>query len=144
MLVQSVEIAEANDRLNRQKLVDRLAEALGDTEILHCWLHPATYGCSNSVSWGYTYAISNQGGRDRITSHIHRHHAMGYITGSRKYEWHKQQCFEGLGLGQTSYMDDEVLWASGVEIMEQRLAQLAGALADWGLELNIAKCQLYL
>ena len=58
--------------------------------------------------------------------------------------WHKQQCFEGLGIEQTSYMDDGVLWASGVEIMEQRLAQLAEALAEWGLKLNIAKCQLYL
>ncbi|CAE7209669.1 unnamed protein product, partial [Symbiodinium sp. KB8] len=61
-----------------------------------------------------------------------------------RYKWTEQpNTFEGLELDSVLYMDDGVQWCKGVQGLEQRIAQWATVLQEYGLMINPKKCQLY-
>ena len=128
--------------------MDRLAGALGNTELLHCWVHILQNTDALLLSpWGRSTVHVRSGIRQGATESPAMFTAIMQWVVSKvaaEHRWHEEQCFDDLGIEQASYMDDAVLWAKGVDTMERRLNQLADALAEWGLELNIEKCQLYI
>ena len=143
-----VDIAKAYDRVSRQTLVDRLADTLGNTELLHCWLHILQHTDAIVQSpWGQTKVHMRSGIKQgAIESPAIFTAIMQWIfeQASREYGWSSCPCFEGLGIEQVCYMDDGVLWTRGPEQMEARLRQLGKVLAEWGLSLNAEKCQVYM
>ena len=51
--------------------------------------------------------------------------------------------FEGLEEEECIYMDDGCLWSSGVGVMQKKIQAYARHLQDYGLSINLEKCQLY-
>ena len=63
---------------------------------------------------------------------------------SRRFDWAASiSPIEDLALRDILYMDDSVLWEVQSSSLATRVEQLAGVLKEWGLEINLEKCQLY-
>ena len=65
------------------------------------------------------------------------------VEARTEFRWDRQpRVFERLDHEEVQYMDDGVLWAPTVQLL-QRVENLQQVLLRYGLTLNLSKCQLY-
>ena len=105
-------------RVSRQKLVDRLTVVLGNSELLHCWVHILQHTDALVLSpWGRSTVHMRSGIKQgAIESPAIFTAIMQWVItqAAAANGWGREQGFDGLGIEQASYMDDAVLWTSGV------------------------------
>ena len=63
---------------------------------------------------------------------------------SAAYGRNEESCFPLLPLTHVAFMDDSIAWQTDMQKMQDRVVQMQRGLRDWGLAINVRKCQLYL
>ena len=63
---------------------------------------------------------------------------------AEKHGWDpKADVYEGMGVSESAFVDDCVLWNGHKDNLSRRAGQLLDELALWGLRVNVDKSQVY-
>ena len=146
--VLKVDVAKAFDTVRRDKLMAKLTEVLGPCEELRVW-HTLLSNTSTTLSspWGDSSFATRRGIRQgAIESPCFFACIVEWmlLEAAERYSWSPSvSTYEGLDLTQLAFMDDCLLWdGTSVQVMT-KLQQFQVILSEWGLEVNLAKCSLY-
>ena len=143
-----LDLQKAFDRVSRGKLMRLLKDRLGHSWITRAW--HKLLGPTEAIlqtKWSQSRMSMTSGIKQgAIESPAFFALIMDQCVeeASRRFEW-GMDCpgLEGLRLREILFMDDAVLWDTDGRTLGRRLEQLATVLAEWGLQLNVEKCQLY-
>ncbi|CAE7541494.1 unnamed protein product [Symbiodinium sp. CCMP2456] len=138
---------KAFDSLDREQVLTKLIDRLGDTAETRCWrqLLQENVGFLQTP-WGSSHVRMQQGIRQgAIESPILFALAAELCLAetARRFRWdNNKQLFEGFTMHEMLFMDDSLLWGQGTQELETRIKQLMVVLSEYGLKLNGSKCQL--
>ena len=139
-----------------ESLRPRFATSAHDHASLPSW-QDLGHSCLAAFAWTIGSDFANQVGDDEIGND--ERDRQGSVESpaffaliadvcveeaGRRFGWHAE-CpgLEGLNLREVLFMDDAIVWDTSGPVLGRRLEQLAVVLAEWGLRLNVDKCQLY-
>ena len=138
-----IDIAKAFDVIDRVKLATMIAEKLRRfpleaRHLISSLLPGSAVVCS---PWG-TFRVTTDKGvkQGGVESPVLFALAMEQVL----HLVHKAVATDWLGLGfdDICFMDDDLGWAGSVPLLQRKVDALGEALAEWGLAVNPAKCQL--
>ncbi|CAE7726001.1 pol, partial [Symbiodinium sp. CCMP2456] len=141
-----LDVAKAFDNVDREKLLERLKERMGDGSEFRCWRALLQESPALLQSpWGSSQVMMSQGIKQGGVESPGFFAMLAEIclqeTASR-FRWHEDpDVFEGFPYHDVLFMDDGILWAKGADRVEQRIRQLMVLLGEYGLKLNGSKCQ---
>ena len=143
-----IDLAKAFDKVDRVALTSRLLDRMGMCAEYRCW-YKLLQRTDALLQTGWDSSILHmqggikQGAVESPAFFSFLAECCLHETATR-YKWADQpNTFEGLRLDSVLYMDDGVQWCKGVQGLEQRIAQWATVLQEYGLVINPKKCQLY-
>ncbi|CAE7294318.1 unnamed protein product [Symbiodinium sp. CCMP2592] len=142
-----LDVAQAFDTVDRERLLAKLRERMGDCAMLRCWR--ALLQDSHAIlqtPWGVSMLSMQKGIKQGAVESPALFAMIAEVClseAAERYEWSKQaQVFPGMPHQDVLFMDDGLLWSRGVEGLQQRVRQLMVVLFEYGLKLNGGKCQL--
>ena len=143
-----VDVQKAFDSVSRPMLVATLRARLGDTPEMACWEQLLSDTKAILVTpWGVSGFLMERGiNQGAVESPCFFGLLMetALEETARKYKWGEgRRTFTDFEHEGILFMDDGFLWHSDRLVVQERLAQLTGILATYGLVLNPKKCQLY-
>ncbi|CAE7301394.1 Slc34a2, partial [Symbiodinium pilosum] len=143
-----LDISKAFDRVSRGRLMRMLEEKIGHNRLSKAWYEMLKPTRSHlQTCWGATTFEMRTGIRQGAVESPMFFGMLAELcvqTASEKYGWAPECPGAGnLPLRDILYMDDAVMWDVQAEELATRVEQLARELKEWGLEINLAKCQYY-
>ncbi|CAE7247538.1 R1A1-element\ORF2 [Symbiodinium sp. CCMP2456] len=141
-----LDVAKAFDNVNREKLLARLKERMGDCSELRCWRALLQESSAFLQSpWGSSQVTMSQGIKQGGVESPGFFAMLAEIClqeTAARFRWHEDpEVFEGFPYNDVLFMDDGILWAKGADRVERRVRQLMVVLGEYGLRLNGSKCQ---
>ena len=142
-----LDVAKAFDSVDRERLLHKLRERMGDSPEFRCWR--ALLQDSKAVlqtPWGTSLVSMTQGIKQGAVESPAIFAMIAEVClqdATERFQWTQQpRVFQGLLHEDVLFMDDGILWGRGVEVLQSRVRQLMVVLAEYGLRLNGGKCQL--
>ena len=143
-----LDIAKAFDTLDRDRFLHRLAGHLGHNEVLKCWwkLFSKTEA-QLCTAWGTSTVSMRSGIRQGAVESPHLFSAavdwvLQDLLGSKELLRVKDN-YEGLGVSEAAFVDDILAWHGARKCLQGKVAALTHELREWGLRVNLQKCQVY-
>ena len=143
-----LDIEKAFDSLNRGKFLNRLAEKMGACEELRSWWDMfQNTEARLDTAWGSSVVPMKSGIRQgAVESPQVFASVMDWIAHdvASKHGWHgSRDVYEGMDFAESAFVDDCILWDGTNHKLSERAGQLIEELAEWGMKVNPAKCQVY-
>ena len=143
-----VDLNKAFDCVDRNVLLDKLYSRLGPCAEMGCWAALLSDVTGTlQTPWGCTPIDMPSGIKQGA---IESPAMFGFVAELAleetrdQHQWQtRPRLFEGMSEEECLFMDDGVLWCRGVKEMQNRLAEYSNLLAQFGLSINLGKCQLY-
>ena len=143
-----VDLTKAFDMINRESLLLRLRDKLGNTEEYRVWegLLMGSLAILQSPWGSSTFEVGRGIRQGAVESPLMFAAIIEWVLqdASNRYQWNTcTSTYPDLPLTQTAYMDDIILWDGNTRELQLRVAQLGNEFAQWGLSINLKKCCLY-
>ena len=142
------QLASDNFRVHSQSFAELLRRELGDSAEMACWERLILDTKATLISpWGHSefdlFTGIKQGSVESPSfSSLLMEEALEETAA--KFQWAKApRIFQDFEHENALYMDDGLLWGPDTRVVATRLEQFLRTLADYGLVVNIEKCQLY-
>ena len=143
-----LDLRKAFDKVSRVRLIQMIRERLGLTWLSRAWhrLLQPTQAFLQTL-WGSAEISMTSGIKQGAVESLCLCILLADVCfeeASRRFRWSESVApLQDLPLRDILYMDDSVLWDVQGSALAKRVEQLAGVLKEWGLEINLGKCQLY-
>ena len=143
-----LDLRKAFDKVSRVRLMAMIQQRMGLTWLSRAWnrlLQPTR--AFLQTLWGSTEITMKSGIKQGAVESPCLFSLLADVCfeeASRRFQWDDSvPPLQDLALRDILYMDDSVLWEVQGSRLATRVEQLAGVLKEWGLEINLEKCQLY-
>ena len=142
-----LDIAKAFDSVDREQLLHKLRSRMGDCSEMRCWRALLQDGQAVLQSpWGTSLLDMTRGIKQGAVESPALFAMVAEVCleeAAERFRWSSTgEVFQGMPHQEVLFMDDCILWARGVQGLEQRVRQLMVVLSEYGLKLNGGKCQL--
>ena len=143
-----VDIKKAFDTVHKGKLISKLRARLGDTAEMACWERLILDTRATLLSpWGQSdfdlFSGIKQGAVES-PSFFSLLMEEALDETAEAHEWVKlRRLFQDFEHENALFMDDGLLWGPDTGVVAVRLEQFLRTLSQYGLEVNVKKCQLY-
>ena len=143
-----LDLRKAFDKVSRVRLMSMIQQRMGLTWLSRAWhqlLQPTR--AFLQTLWGSTELSMRSGIKQGAVESPCLFSLLADVCfeeASRRFGWDSSNAeVPDLHLRDILYMDDSVLWDVQGQTLARREEQLAIVLKEWGLEINLEKCQLY-
>ena len=143
-----LDLEKAFDRLDRHKFLSKVEGRLGRNEVYRAWWNMFLNIEADLVTaWGHSSLRMQTGIRQgAVESPQIFATAVDWILEqvATNMGWDPaNDVFTGLETAAAAFVDDMILWSGGKDKLRVRVEGLMTGLAEWGLRLNLQKCQVY-
>ena len=143
-----IDFKRAFDTVNRRKLLSGLFAKIGDMEEFRVWEQVMINTlCTLRRAWNQSTFRAKRGIRQgAVESPFFFGSLVEWVIEevAEKEGWEPGvSTYKDMVISQAAYMDDVLIWNGSSTTLQQRLIHLQQGFREWGLEINVSKCSLY-